>query len=28
VLTSPTMSLDQLAAQMRAIRPSVELPVK
>ena len=28
VLTSPTMSLAQLAAQMRAIRPSVELPVR
>jgi len=28
VLTSPTMPLDQLAAQMRSIRPSVELPAK
>ena len=28
VLTSPTMSLVQLAAQMRAIRPSVEQPAK
>jgi hypothetical protein len=28
VLTSPTMSLAQLAAQMRAIRPSVERPAK
>jgi hypothetical protein len=28
VLTSPTMSLDQLAAQMRSIRPSVELPAR
>jgi hypothetical protein len=28
VLTSPTMSPDQLAAQMRSIRPSVELPAK
>ena len=28
VLTSPTMSLDQLAAQLRSIRPSVELPAK
>jgi hypothetical protein len=28
VLTSPTMSLTQLAAQMRTIRPSVELPAK
>jgi hypothetical protein len=28
VVTSPTMSLTQLAAQMRAIRPSVELPAR
>jgi hypothetical protein len=28
VLTSPTMSLAQVAAQMRSIRPSVELPAK
>jgi hypothetical protein len=28
VLTSPTMSLAELAAQMRAIRPSVELPAR
>ena len=28
VLTSPTMSLAQVAAQMRAIRPSIELPAK
>jgi hypothetical protein len=28
VLTSPTMSLTELAAQMRAIRPSVELSAK
>jgi hypothetical protein len=28
VLTSPTMNLGQLAAQMRAIRPSVERPAK
>jgi hypothetical protein len=28
VLTSPTMSLDQLAAQMRSIRPSVEVAAK
>jgi len=28
VLTSPTMTLTQLAAQMRAIRPSVERPAK
>jgi hypothetical protein len=26
VVTSPTMTLSELAAQMRAIRPSVELP--
>jgi len=28
VVTSPNMSPDQLAAQMRSIRPSVELPAK
>jgi hypothetical protein len=28
VLTSPTMSLAQVAAQLRSIRPSVELPAK
>src|SRR6516164_6215847 len=28
VLTSPTMSLGQLAVQLRSIRPSVELPAK
>jgi hypothetical protein len=28
VLTSPTMTLTELAARMRAIRPSVELPAR
>ena len=28
VVTSPTMTLSELAAQMRAIRPSVELPAR